>query len=111
MRENHNEAGKTKAFLRETKLMLKVQWKRAIWAVVSQSFPIFVIFFRADDQGALFFKALMMLFNFLSHGSQVGTCAVPAQRNVLILDFGFTGPLPDLPVSRNAVLGDRRLSD
>ncbi|KAJ9097302.1 hypothetical protein QFC21_004971 [Naganishia friedmannii] len=47
MRENHNEAGKTKAFLRETKLMLKAQWKRAIWAV-----------------------ALMMLFNFLSHGSQ-----------------------------------------
>ncbi|KAJ9110461.1 hypothetical protein QFC19_001587 [Naganishia cerealis] len=47
MRENHNEAGKTKAFLKETKLMLKSNWKRAIWAV-----------------------ALMMLFNFLSHGSQ-----------------------------------------
>lgn len=47
MRENHNEVGKTKAFLTETKKMLKATWKRAIWAVL-----------------------LMMCMNFLSHGSQ-----------------------------------------
>ncbi|KAJ9101525.1 hypothetical protein QFC20_005218 [Naganishia adeliensis] len=34
MRENHNEIGKTKAFMTETKKMLKANWKRAIWAVV-----------------------------------------------------------------------------
>lgn len=36
MRENHNEIGKTKAFMTETKKMLKANWKRAIWAVVSE---------------------------------------------------------------------------
>ena len=34
MRENHNEVGKTKAFLTETKKMLKANWKRAVWAVI-----------------------------------------------------------------------------
>ncbi|KAI5452287.1 hypothetical protein NCC49_000851 [Naganishia albida] len=47
MRENHNEIGKTKAFMTETKKMLKANWKRAIWAVL-----------------------LMTGMNFLSHGSQ-----------------------------------------
>lgn len=41
MRENHNEIGKTKAFLSETKKMLKAYWKRAIWAVVSYTRVVF----------------------------------------------------------------------
>jgi SHS family lactate transporter-like MFS transporter len=36
MRENHNEIGKTKAFMTETKKMLKANWMKAIWAVVSE---------------------------------------------------------------------------
>jgi SHS family lactate transporter-like MFS transporter len=46
MRESNGESS-SKLFLREAKAMLRVNWKRAIWAV-----------------------CLMTGFNFLSHGSQ-----------------------------------------